>query len=280
MRVLVAMVGVVALMAIATAAQSTASQASTIAPEHALPARSMVKGKVVPKKPKGPPKAAEAAAAAKAVPKAPKDEIIRWVRKEFPKETEGAYTQLHMYLNGQLIFTFDDLMAKGSDAVQALTIPDKFRAAFMDLMLKHIAKVHSADDGLMVPTPKLVKAAPPKPACPKKNAAAAPRFAQVPVPPNGLVGDWLRRNFPDIKPLRMSRTVLALERQSVKTFQDLKRVGLNGIQRLLYVPDGVREALREAVIYELGLNNGHDDGLMVPTVKYVPPAPGKEESCN
>jgi len=274
MRVVVAVVGVLALMAITVAAQSTAAQAS-LGPT--VVARSMVKGKV--KKPKLQPGAASKAAV-KALPKAPKDQLIQWVRANLPGETESQYVSVHMYLNGQMIFTFEDLLGRGPDGIKALTVPEKFRNAFMDLMLKHIGTSRGVDDGMLVPTPPLVKAKPPKKACPKKDNKSQPRFSVVPpVAPNALVGDWLRRNFEDIKPLRMSRTILALERQSIKTFTDLKRVGLNGVKRLLHVPEGVREALREAIIYELGMNNGHDDGLMVPTKAYVPPAPVKEESC-
>ncbi len=60
--------------------------------------------------------------------------------------------------------------------------------------------------------------------------------------------------------------------QSIRTFADLERVGLDGVGRLLYVPDGVREALRDAIIYHIG-TQGHDDGKFVAAQRYVPPPP-------
>jgi len=84
------------------------------------------------------------------------------------------------------------------------------------------------------------------------------------------VGDWLRRAFPEIKPVQMSRFILALQRQTIRTFSDLKRIGVDGIKRLRYVPVGVREALHEAFIYNLGITDGHDDGRPVTATRYVP----------
>ncbi len=112
--------------------------------------------------------------------------------------------------------------------------------------------------------------------------SVAEQFIQVEV--NGAapspVGDWLRRAFPETKPVTMSRTILALQRQTIRTFDDLQRVGLDGIAKLVYVPTGVRAALREAFIYQLGVSQKYDDGKPVTAVRYVPPKPVKSDDCN
>jgi len=220
----------------------------------------------------------EASKAAKAaIPKAPKDQLIKWIRSRAPVgTTEADFAKLKLYLDGQLVHTFQDLLARGEEGIKSLLVGDKWRGEFMELLLQHIAKVHNADDGLMVPTHKLIKGGIPK----KKSCHrhGEPRFASVPVKSN-VVGDWLKRSFPDTKPLRMSRTILALERQAVKTFDDLRRLGAKGVKRLLYVPDGVRAALYEAVLYHIG-TEGHDDGNFVAARRYVPPPPVKADDCN
>ena len=226
---------------------------------------------------KAQPGAASAAAKA-ALPKAPKDQLMRWVRGRAPADTtEAAFKRLELYLDGQGIHTFEDLLSRGEEGIKALIVGDKWRGEFMELLISHIGKSRGVDDGLMVPTPKLVKGGIPK----KKSCHrhGEPRFASVPIPATNLVGDWLKRSFPETKPLRMSRTILALERQTIRTFADLRRVGAKGVKRLLYVPDGVREALYEAVLYHIG-TEGHDDGKFVPAKPYVPPLPTKaDDDC-
>jgi len=278
MRVVVALVAVLALAAVVVSAQTVPSLADGM-----IVAKTMTTAKMVPRpKPKAHKKKVVLApgeaskAAVKALPKAPKDQLIKWIRANLDGETEAGYVKIHQFLKGQLIFTFEDLLKLGPDGIRALTVNDKLRGMFVDLMINHIGKSRGVDDGMLVPTPKLVKVKSKK-ECPSKR----PSFLQVAVNPAAPspVGDWLRRALPDTKPLRMSRTILALERQTIRTFADLNRVGLEGVKKLLYVPDGVRTALRDAIIYHLGITDGHDDGLMVPAVRYVPPPPVKEESC-
>jgi len=52
------------------------------------------------------------------------------------------------------------------------------------------------------------------------------RFAEI--KPNSLVGDWLRRMFPEITAGKMTRIIKAVSRQTIVTFEDLHRVGVSG----------------------------------------------------
>jgi len=234
-----------------------------------------------------------AAAAVKSAKKAaPKDQLMRWIRKNSVGASEAALKKIEVYLNGQMIHTFEDLLSKGEDGIRALLVGEEWRSKFMDLLLAHIGKTRGVDDGMLVPTEALKKGYNPKAPKEKKPCkhgdarqpqpapTGAARFLAIPVnnAAPSPVGAWLRAAFPDAKPLRMSRSILALERQNIRTFADLRRVGVAGVKRLLYVPDGVREALYEAVISHIG-TEGHDDGKPVTATRYVAPKPVKE-TCN
>jgi len=234
-------------------------------------------------------------AAVAALPKAPKDELIKWVRANLIGEPESTYVKVHNYLNGQMINSIQDLVNLGATGVRALHVGSKLRFLFIELLLKHIGQTTGTDDGLMVPTPKLVKAEPP---APKKKCSHTTEPAitvtadEVPAPINAEtarfvaisvdsaapspVGDWLRRAFPDVKPTLMSRTIIALQRQTIRTFADLRRVGMVGLDSLHHVPTGVRQALAEAIIYHIG-TEGHDDGKPVTATRYVAPKPVKQD---
>jgi len=201
-------------------------------------------------------------AAVKKLPKAPKNELIEFVRRSNPDLTGARLHSVHLYLKSQNLFTMEDMLGLGSDGIKALTVPENVRHQFLERMIKYIGASRNVDDGLMVPVPEGLKKRPP----PKEDfGCPTPRFLQMPVnkAAPSPVGDWLRRAYPDTKPLHMSRTILALQRQTIRTFNDLRQIAgappaFAGIDKLLYVPEGVREALREALIYHVG-EEGYDD---------------------
>ncbi len=97
-------------------------------------------------------------AAVAAVPKAPADELIKWIRVHLDGQPEATYVSIHQYLKGQTLNTVN----LGADGIRSLTFsvttPAELRDKLMELVISHIGKTTGADDGLMVPTPALVKA--------------------------------------------------------------------------------------------------------------------------
>jgi len=223
-------------------------------------------------------------AAVKKLPKAPKDELIKFVKSNNADLTGARLHTLHLYLKSKMLFTMEDLINLGSDGIKELAgVPQNVRDQFLEHLIKYIGTTRKVDDGMLVPVPQGLKKNYPKPepkGCPK-----APRFLQVPVN-NGApspVGDWLRRAYPHIKPLHMSRTILALQRQTIRSFADLRVIAgdppsFPGIDKLLYVPEGVREALREALIYHIG-EEGYDDHKPVAVIAN-PPLEAWPKHCN
>jgi len=239
------------------------------------PAPKTVGGSKKKQKKSGKPGAATLAAVAK-LRVAPKDELIKFVASQNSDLTGARLHTLDLYLRSQNLFTLEDLTNLGSDGVKSLAgVPENVRNQFLEHLIKYIGTSRKVDDGMMVPVPEGLKKRPPpkeEKACPK----APPRFLQVAVnnAAPSPVGDWLRRAYPHIKPLHMSRTILALQRQTIRTFSDLRVIAgtppsFPGIDKLLYIPEGVREALREALIYHVG-EEGYDDHKPV-TVLPNPP---------
>jgi len=256
-RVVLAFVLIGALAAIAVEARR---DAPTVVAAAAPPKPAVSKKKGVGRSVKP---GASTLAAVKALPKAPKDELIKFVARKNPDLTGARLHSVHLFLKSQNLFTMEDMLGLGSDGIKALTVPDNIREQFLERMIKYIGASRKVDDGLMVPVPEgLKKRVPPKE---EKDCPQSPRFLQVPVnnAAPSPVGDWLRRAYPHIKPLHMSRTILALQRQTIRTFTDLRAIAgeppaFAGVDKLLYVPEGVREALREALIYHVG-EEGYDD---------------------
>jgi len=203
-------------------------------------------------------------------PSPDKEQLIKWLRANSPGMIEAELKKLQLYLNGQLLFTFEDLIKLGPDGVKSLPISPKIRAQFTDLLVAHIGQTRGVDDGLMVAVPPYTK----PPWMLKKEDCKDdenPRFVGVAPPPGATVGDWLRRMFPDTPKLKMERAIRDINRQSIVTFTDLNRVGLSGVAKMLYVPGDMREKLREAIFWHLGVAGGHDDELMVPYVELKKP---------
>jgi len=261
MRLVLALVMVTALAAIAVEAQQSTTLPAAAPPKPSKKTKAMKRTKP----------GAATLAAVKKLPKAPKDELIKFVASQNPDLTGARLHHLHLYLKSQSLFTMEDLINAGTDGIRSLAgVPPTVRDQFIEHLIKHIGNTRKVDDGMMVPVPEgwigrvrpkvLSKPKSESDGCPK-----TPRFLQVSVnnAAPSPVGDWLRRAYPHIKPLHMSRTILALQRQTVRTFDDLRVIAgepprFDGIDKLLHVPEGVREALREALIYHIG-EEGHDD---------------------
>jgi len=264
MRLVLAFVVVIALSAMA------AVEAVPAAP---APAKTVVAAKSKKRSASAKPGAASLAAVKK-LPKAPKTELRDFVRANNPSFTGARVHSIYLYLKSQQLFTLEDLLKLSSDGIRALTVPEAVRIQFTEELIKHIAKTRNVDDGLPVYMPQGMKKSVP-PTVDGFGCPIVPRFAQIPVnnAAPSPVGDWLRRAYPTIKPLQMSRSILALQRQTVRSFADLRAIAgdpplFEGIDKLLYVPVGVREALREALLYHIG-TEGYDDGKPV----YVVPNP-------
>jgi hypothetical protein len=267
MRLVLAFVLVIALAAIAVEASEDVPTVVAAAPPKPVKATKKAGRRQKP--------GAATLAAVKKLPKAPKDELIKFVGRNNRDLTGARLHTLHLYLKSQNLFTMEDLINLGTDGIKSLAgVPENVRGQFLEHLIKYIGSSRKVDDGLMVPVPEgLKKRVPPKEesnGCPK-----TPRFLAMPVnnAAPSPVGDWLRRAYPHIKPLHMSRTILALQRQTIRTFADLRVIAgqpptYAGIDKLLHVPEGVREALREALIYHIG-EEGHDDHKPV----YVNPNP-------
>jgi hypothetical protein len=105
------------------------------------------------------------------------------------------------------------------------------------------------------------------------RCGAVLRAVQLEMAPNAKVGDWLRSTYPEIAAPKMTRAIKALSRQSVVTWADLHRIGLNGVEALLHVPAGLREKLREAIIFNIGDAGKHDDGRFEPYAEPKKPKP-------
>jgi len=187
-----------------------------------------------------------------------KEQLIKWLRANSPDLIGAELKKIHLFLNGQLLFTFEDLTKLGPEGVASLSVSPKIKSKFKDLLIAHIGQTRGVEDGLMVTVPLYTKPVFVKDDCKDENAA---RFAQV--APETSVGDWLSRMFPDTPKLQMTRAILDIKRQTIESFSDLHRVGLAGVAKLLYVPAGMREKLREAIIWHIGVTGGHDDQQMV-----------------
>jgi len=271
MRV-VALVALLAVLACIEAAPvvSPAAPAASVVPVggSTLSPKAPPSPKKMSKKKKETPGAATLRAAAKAAaaPKASKDELKKWVRENSPELTPGQLDLVDIYFDRvRLIHTIDEMLALGPEGIDELLVPDTVRDRFKDLLVKRIGR-QGFDDGMMVTVPKYV---------PPKDKDGCPRFLAVNNAAPSPVGDWLRRSFSDVKPVVMSRAILALQRQTIRTFDDLIRVAgdtpaYGGIDTLVNVPTGLREALREALIYHVG-TQGHDDGKPVYVAGHTPP---------
>jgi len=206
-----------------------------------------------------------------------------WLKAEF----EGALTkaQLHkinLVLDSQNIRSFKDLASLGTNGIAAIRgLTPVIRQKLYDAMIRYVGETTKTNDGLLVPTPysRLTKDLPPK-KCYRpdpsveffknlhRDAPSLQRFravlsasAQQSARWNE-VGDWLRRSFPKISSSKLKRTVFYLEHYSpsIRSFETLSKVGEGAIARM-HVPSGVREKLRDAIIFYVGLK-GYDDGSM------------------
>jgi len=203
-----------------------------------------------------------------------REELIKFIRANSPKLLESKLKMIQIYLNGQMLWTFEDLVKLGPEGVKALQVPAAVRAQFTDLLIAHIAKTRpGVDDGLIVYVP-LYKKPVPIDYCPDPDDSfSLHRFASG-ITPETSVGDWLRRMYPGIKPIKMTRAIQDLKRQTIVTFADLNRVGVAGVAKLLYVPKGMREALHEAVLWHLGVSDGYDNQLLEPYIEMKKPGDG------
>jgi len=199
---------------------------------------------------------------------ASKTQLIDYLRETMPSELSSVQLQrLQVYLNGQMLWTFDDITKLGPEGLKQLAVNKRIRQQFQNVIIKHIGMTEGVDDQRMVTVPK------PKPPAKKDDCYVDPnpyaRFMQS-VDGRSSVGEWLRRMYPDVKPAKMTRVIKALGRQSIKTFDDLNSVGVSGVRKLLYVPAGVRDKLYEAIIWHLGVAGGHDDERPVTAIDPTP----------
>jgi len=224
-----------------------------------------------------------------------KTQLIDWIRSAFTFEElpRSQLKKIQLYLNGQLLNSFEDVVKLGPDGVRALTVPKKIRALLWERLVHHIGVSQEFDDQRMVTVPE-IKPPAKKSKCFSVSNDLAPKHLQMrfasdatansnanaDVNERSLVGDWLRRMFPDVPALKMTRAIKALKRQTITTFADLRRVGVNGVAALLHVPGGVREKLHEAILWDLGVAGGHDDERMVPYIEPKPKLMAPPSGCS